>query len=204
MTVALAFHTEKGSRLRQTRATSVGLLLAAGALSLVRTIDAFFCTRSDEVARCGWGVVTVLPVGLGVLIASTFVMARISSRERWGARGAAGLATLIGSVILTRTIALQVRPPILTFPLPPYRPLPLPPFPSVGAFVAGFALAAAISLHADPGARARRFAATSALSLVPAIVGYAWLGEDDWPIAIVALAGMAFGLSWHGRRDRSA
>ena len=178
----------RSDRIRQARATAVGLVLAYGGFSLIKLTDTVFCTRSDEVARCSWAFVTVVPLGFAAAIASTFVMARISSRPMWGARGAAGVGMLIASVVFTQTVTAHLRPEIFGL-------YPLPPFPSVAAFVAGFGLAAAVTLHApDPGLIGTRVVTTFSFSMFPAMLGYLVVGENSVLVAAIALAGAAVGL----------
>lgn len=171
---------------RQVAAVAIGMALAAGSLIMMERSWSSFCEGSTG-QRCSVGIPLVF-LGFLFAVASPFVVARISARHGWFARGAAGLAALVACAVLTRIVAAALQPGLL-------RPLRLPPYPSEAFFVVTFGVVAAAALWvSDRRLRRGRIVATYSLALIPGMVGSQVIGEHPVVLVLLALVGVAFGL----------
>jgi 4-amino-4-deoxy-L-arabinose transferase-like glycosyltransferase len=190
MSVGTTIGPENASAaLRHAAATAIGLLLVAGGFITLRWIDE---ACSGSVAPCNVAI-PAIPFAIGAIFGSTFLMARISSRARWGARGALALPVLL----IVMGAAQELVDGLLA------RAPAIPPFPGVTAIVLGVGAAAAVTLpSARLGPRLTRLAITLAIAAVPALLLTALTGDDGPLTAIVALIGVGFGTILARSRER--
>jgi hypothetical protein len=178
MSVEPTIRIENGSGwVRRAAATVIGMLLVPGGFIGLGWIDE---ACSDSVARCNWAIPSI-PFAFAAIFGCTFVMARICSKVRWGARGALALPFLLVVMNAVQELidAVLARPPAI------------PPFPGVTAIVVGAGAAAAVTLpSAGLGFRMTRLASTLAVSGVPALLLAAFLGDDGPLTASIALIGV--------------
>ena len=176
---------------RPNRAALVGLVLVTGGFAVFGFVDDL-CSRSDRAAECSWAAILV-PLALVAIFGCTFVMARVSSRARWGARGALALPFLL--------LAMDSVQELIDH-LVPGSPL-IPHFPSLAAIIVGVGAAAALTTpSAGLGIRMTHLATTLAFSGVPTIFCTVWLGAGSLVTPLVAGVGVAIGLALPSRQPR--
>ena len=185
--IATNAHETRHEVPRQVAAVVIGMALAAGSLFMMEWSWSSFCEGSTG-QRCSIGIPLVF-FGFLLALASPFVLARVSARERWFARGAAGMAALVASAFVTRIVAAALQPELL-------RPFRLPPYPSEAFFVVSFGVVAAATLWvSDRRMILGRIVATYSLSIIPGMVGHRAIGEHPIVLAALALVGVGLGLT---------
>jgi hypothetical protein len=123
----------RSRRVRPARAALVGTVLVTGGFAIFGFVDQL-CSRSDRAAACSWAAILV-PLGIAAIFGSTFVMARGSSRARWGARGAFALPFLLLTMNAVQGSVDRLVP----------GQTPIPHFPSLAAIIVGVGAAAALT-----------------------------------------------------------